>query len=258
MASAREIIYLSPPASVSMADRWYDIASVDHFWVRRRFEVLQRIGGDTISEARELAEIGCGSGLLQRQIEDRYNRKITGFDLNEYALTQNVSQRSEVCCYDIYEKNPALRCKFDVILLFDVLEHIAEEDGFLEALKHHLAPSGRLIVNVPAGQWAYSEYDRAAGHLRRYSIQSLRETALRNGFRVVNWSYWGLPLLPPLFLRKLWLSGQRDENSIISAGFDSRTDVINRCLHSWSKCEPIPQKLAGSSLMAILQVKDAL
>ncbi|MGA9885476.1 MAG: class I SAM-dependent methyltransferase [Candidatus Acidiferrales bacterium] len=254
MSSAREIVYLSPPAKVSMADRWYDIASVDHFWMRRRFEVLQRIAGHTISEAHELAEIGCGSGLLQRQIEDRYNRQITGFDLNEYALKQNVSQRSEVCCYDIYEKNPSLRCKFDVILLFDVLEHIADEDRFLEALKHHLAPAGYLVANVPAGQWAYSEYDRAAGHVRRYSIRSLRETARRNRFSAVNWSYWGLPLLPPLMLRKLWLSGQRDESKVISAGFDSRTEVINRSFRLLSKCEPIPQKLAGSSLMSVFQL----
>ena len=38
-ALARAIEYLSPPAAVSMADRWFEIASLDHFWVRRRFEV---------------------------------------------------------------------------------------------------------------------------------------------------------------------------------------------------------------------------
>src|ERR1700690_621622 len=124
--SPRKIEYLSPAAKVSMADRWFEIASVDHFWVRRRFEVLKRLENSLIAGAREMAEIGCGHGLLQRQIEDAFNREITGFDLNDYALKQNVSRRSRVCCYDIFQRNPALHEKYDAIFLFDVLEHIAD------------------------------------------------------------------------------------------------------------------------------------
>ena len=52
MTPPREITYLSAPAVVSMADRWYDIASVDHFWIRRRFKVLQVLAGGLVSEAR--------------------------------------------------------------------------------------------------------------------------------------------------------------------------------------------------------------
>jgi hypothetical protein len=53
--SRRQIEFLSPPAPVSMAEHWFEIASVDHFWVRRRFEVLQNLAGQTIRAARELA-----------------------------------------------------------------------------------------------------------------------------------------------------------------------------------------------------------
>jgi hypothetical protein len=74
MNSPRTITYLSPPAEVSMADRWFDVAAIDHFWIRRRFEVLQRLAGGLIASAREIAEIGCGHGLLQLQIEKAYDR----------------------------------------------------------------------------------------------------------------------------------------------------------------------------------------
>jgi hypothetical protein len=70
----RHIEYLSAPAEVSMADRWFEIASIDHFWVRRRFDVLRRLAGDWIANSRAMAEIGCGHGLLQRQIEDAYGQ----------------------------------------------------------------------------------------------------------------------------------------------------------------------------------------
>jgi 2-polyprenyl-3-methyl-5-hydroxy-6-metoxy-1,4-benzoquinol methylase len=248
-----QIQYLSPPAAVSMADQWYEIASIDHFWILRRFEVFRRLAGRLILAAREIAEIGCGHGLLQLQVEKAYGRQVTGFDLNEFALQQNVSQSSTICCYDIFQKDSSLRGLFDLIFLFDVLEHIADEDRFISAILFHLAPGGRIVVNVPAGQSLYSAYDRAAGHVRRYSIRALRGVAGRSNLEIRDWTYWGLPLLPALILRKFWLMGQRDKDKIISAGFDSRSRFINDLLGRLSGCEPIPQKLAGTSLMAVLQ-----
>src|SRR5580704_11179670 len=203
MTPPREITYLSAPADVSMADRWYDIASVDHFWIRRRFKVLHLLAGDLVSEAGTIAEIGCGNGILQRQIEDAFGKEVAGFDLNEAALKINVSRQSAVNCYDIFQKNETLRQRYNVIFLFDVLEHIADERGFLEALLYHLAPGGRLILNVPAGQWAFSEYDRAAGHVRRYSIRTLRDAAESTHLEITSWTYWGMPLAPTLLLKAL-------------------------------------------------------
>jgi SAM-dependent methyltransferase len=253
MTAVREITYLSPPAEVSMADQWYEIASIDHFWIRRRFKVLQQLAGGLISGARTIAEIGCGNGLVQRQIEEAYGKEVAGFDLNEAALKINVSCQSPVHCYDIFQKHATLREKFDVIFLFDVLEHIADERSFLDALLYHLAPGGHLILNVPAGQWAYSEYDQAAGHVRRYSIRTLRGAVEPAGLRIVNWTYWGLPLVPTVLVRKLWLMGKHGKDEIINAGFDSRSDSINRLMGLLAGCELTPQKLIGTSLMAVMR-----
>jgi hypothetical protein len=252
----RNVEYLSPPAAVNMSDGYFQIARTDHFWVHRRFHVLRHLAGDLLLSARQIAEVGCGHGLLQRQIEDGYRRSVTGFDLNEYGLKNNVSRTSRVCCYDIHQKDPQFQKKFDFILLFDVLEHIANEDAFLQAILYHMASEGNLVVSVPAGEWAYSGYDRAAGHVRRYSIHSLRKTTQRNGLRIQRWSYWGLPLLPVLLGRKVLLaSKQQDEGATYTSGFDSRTRGLNTVLGYLSSLEPIPQKLMGTSLMAILQTE---
>jgi 2-polyprenyl-3-methyl-5-hydroxy-6-metoxy-1,4-benzoquinol methylase len=248
--ASRAIEYLSRPAAVSMADSWFAISSTDHFWVRRRFAVLQRLAGHRISGARKMAEFGCGHGLLQRQIEDAYGREVTGFDLNECALRQSASRLSRVCCYDILQRDPALHNRFDVILLCDVLEHISDEAQFLRALSFHLAPGGTLIINVPAGQWAWSSYDIAAGHLRRYSLETLQRTVCASDYSLMEWSYWGLPLVPAALVRKLWLLGERDQNKIIAAGFDSRSETINHMMGLVSRFEWLPQKILGTSLMA--------
>ena len=253
MGESRAITYFSKPMEVSMADKWYEIATVEHFWIRRRFEILQKAAGEFIRNSDEMAEIGCGNGLLQRQIEDTFGRPVAGCDLNEYALKRNLSRQSQILCYDIFEKRPDLEKRFDLVFLFDVLEHIDAQKQFLEAIRFHMTPSGRLIINVPAGQWAFSQYDVAAGHVRRYSIKALREAVEASGLQLRQWSYWGLPLIPTLILRKLWLSGQRDKDKIISEGFNTRNKLIDGCLHTLSKCEPIPQKLIGTSLLAVFQ-----
>jgi SAM-dependent methyltransferase len=256
MTPAREIAYLSAPADVRMGNRWFEIAALDHFWVRRRFDVLRRLASDRIAAAREMAEVGCGNGLLQRQIEDAFGKDVAGFDLNDVALEQNVSRRSPLFCYDIHKVHPDFRQRFDVIFLFDVIEHIVEEQAFLNAVRFHLAPGGALVVNVPAGDWAFSPYDIAAGHVRRYDARSLEASAASAGFSMGTWTYWGLPLASSLLVRKLLLRGQTDPDQILEAGFGTRNGAVNAAMGLLARCEWIPQHTLGTSLMAVFMPRE--
>jgi SAM-dependent methyltransferase len=253
-ARNQSIIYTSPPAPVSMADTWYDIASIDHFWIRRRFRVLQKLADPLIREARQIAEVGCGNGLVQRCLEDYYHIEVAGFDLNEPALKRNVCRRSPLYCYDIHHRSEEFRGRFDVIIMFDVLEHIENDTSFLEEARFHLAKCGSIIINVPANQFLFSDYDRVVGHFRRYSMRSLERIAAESGLRIRCCTYWGATLIPFLILRKGILKfGKKKEEDIISYGLDPRAPFINRLLEWVSACEPIPQQLLGTSLMAVLE-----
>ncbi|MGP0018995.1 MAG: class I SAM-dependent methyltransferase [Candidatus Sulfotelmatobacter sp.] len=249
MPAERPIHYLTPPTPVSMGDWWFDIATADHFWIRRRFDVMRRLADNALQNSQSAAEIGCGNGLLQKGVEDHYGISITGFDLNEVALRKNVSRLSPLYCYDIHQRNPEFSARFDLLVLFDVLEHIDAEGDFLQSAKFHLSDSGILLVNVPAHQFLYSDYDRAAGHVRRYSANRLAKVAEENGFEISALSYWGLPLVPLLLARK-GVSMQRTDGK---AGFDTRGSTMNSLLAAVARCEPLPQKLLGTSLMAVLR-----
>jgi SAM-dependent methyltransferase len=252
---ARTITYITPPTSVSMTDWWYEIAHLNHFWIRRRFEVMRRLADPIIRQALCIAEVGCGNGLVQRQIEDYYGVLVAGFELNELALNQNCSRTSPLYCYDIRQRSKDFQSKFDLLLLFDVLEHIDQENMFLEALKHHMTASGRLLVNVPAHQFLYSGYDRVAGHVRRYSINYLEKVAAEAGFCVSSFTYWGFPMIPLLLLRKALVSLRRDEHTVISCGFDPGPSALNSALMFLARCEMLPQKFIGTSLMAVLEYR---
>ena len=83
---------------------------------------------------------------------------------------------------------------------FDVLEHIDDEQSFLAEIRRCLAPGGRVYLTVPAGRWLWSDDDVQAGHFRRYSCVTLKESLQRAGFRplLVSKMFSVLPL--PLFL----------------------------------------------------------
>jgi SAM-dependent methyltransferase len=248
-SQCRAVAYLSASTPVNMGDWWFDVATSDHFWIRRRFDIMRRLADSVIRSSRYAAEIGCGNGLLQRDIEDYYGISVAGFELNEVALQKNVSRLSPLYCYNIHQRNPEFRAHFDLLLLFDVLEHVEDESGFLQSVKFHLAESGTLLINVPAHQFFYSDYDRAAGHIRRYSVSQLAKVAERNGLKARAVTYWGLPLVPLLLLRKA-MSMQRSNGK---AGFDARGNTINTLLSFLARWEPLPQRLLGTSVMAVLE-----
>jgi hypothetical protein len=70
-------------------------------------------------------------------------------------------------------------------------------------------------------------------------------------------------MVPALLLRKLWFTGKRDpvgqqeKDQIISTGFSARSKALNRVLSLLSRCESIPQKYLGTSIMAVLEVDHA-
>ena len=238
-----------------MAESYFDLATPEHFWCRRRFEVLQRVAGDRMAAAQTVAEIGCGNGVLQRQIEDRWQHlSADGFDLHDGALRKNMARRGSVYCYDIHARAEEFRGRYDIVLMFDVLEHIEDQALFLESARFHVANGGAIILNVPALQWLYSPYDEVQGHKRRYSIHDLRDVGARNGFRVTDITYWGGPLVTVAALRKLTLMMARTPDQF-ATGFDPGSEFMNRWLYRFSRCEFLPQRIAGTSVMAVFDTR---
>jgi SAM-dependent methyltransferase len=252
--NSRPIIYATPPAPVSMGDPWFELATSNHFWIRRRFHVMDRMAGDVIRAGREVAEIGCGNGLVQQSIESHYGITVSGFDLNEFALKKSVCSQSQRYCYDIHQRSEDFRARFDVILLFDVLEHIPDENAFLQSIRFHLRDSGILLVNVPAFQSFYSNYDKVVGHFRRYNAGQLNAVLEKNGFAVRRATYWGAPLIPALVARKALLAVRHgSEKAVVSLGFDTGSRVVNSAMGLLARLEPIPQRLTGTSYMAVAE-----
>ena len=92
---------------------------------------------------------------------------------------------------NIYNKNFRSNLKkYDAILYLDVLEHIKNDRLEIKHAFKSLKKGGMLIINVPAFNYLYSEFDRDVGHFRRYSKKSLLRIFVNLKFKILKLVYY--------------------------------------------------------------------
>jgi SAM-dependent methyltransferase len=115
---------------------------------------------------------------------------------------------------------------YDLVALFDVLEHIPDDRGALAELAAKIAPGGRLLMTVPAMPWLWSAHDVAHHHHRRYTAQSLRAVLDAAGLEPLYLSYFNTFLFPLVAAARGWgkLRGREGGDDAIPS------PLINRAL----------------------------
>ncbi len=88
----------------------------------------------------------------------------------------------------------------EAVALFDVLEHIQDDEDFLIKLRSFMDKDASLYITVPAYMFLWSSEDDYAQHHRRYTLGALVSLLRRAGFSISYASYFFLPLVLPIFL----------------------------------------------------------
>lgn len=83
---------------------------------------------------------------------------------------------------------------------FNVLEHIPDDVQALRAAHRLVRPGGRVIMLVPAFEFAMSEFDRTVGHVRRYTKRSLARVYRDAGLDIERLHYVNAPGLLAWFV----------------------------------------------------------
>jgi 2-polyprenyl-3-methyl-5-hydroxy-6-metoxy-1,4-benzoquinol methylase len=190
--------------------------------------------------------------VVQQQLAAQTAWRSDGCDLNRAALARHQHGDGRVLYYDIHDCRPELRAKYDFLVLFDVIEHIAEPLPFLTAAAYHLKPGGYAFINVPACQSLFSQYDAVQGHHRRYDKKLLRQQLAAAGLTVCALRYWGMFLLPALLARKLYVDRKSSPEEIYRAGFRPPNQLMSALLSAALAGETfLPPMPLGTSLLAI-------
>ena len=85
---------------------------------------------------------------------------------------------------------------FDLVTLFDVIEHIKEDETSLQNCCSLLKPGGHIILTVPAFNFLWSQHDDENHHQRRYRRRDLLELSQRCGLTLNYVSYFNFWLFP--------------------------------------------------------------
>jgi 2-polyprenyl-3-methyl-5-hydroxy-6-metoxy-1,4-benzoquinol methylase len=252
-----EVEILSAIEGPAFPEGWYEIATSDHFWMEWRLRAFLTMA-ETLEVERGLSlrglDVGCGVGTFRRQLEETTSWTVDGADLIRAALEASQAKRGRNLLYDVNERRAGLAETYDLVFLFDVLEHVPDPARFLESSLFHLRPGGWLFLNVPALAALWSNYDTAAGHLRRYDRKSMRAALAADDLDVEDLRYWGLTMLPLLMARKLLLKLRpaADPDAVIRNGFRPPGAFVHGLLKTIMGAETtlVQRPPLGTSLLA--------
>jgi SAM-dependent methyltransferase len=90
---------------------------------------------------------------------------------------------------------------FDMVCVFDVLEHIENDRRAISELSRVCKPGGMIFITVPAYKFLWSSHDLVNHHFRRYTAGRLRKL-INKDFQPVYLSYFNSILFPPIALAR--------------------------------------------------------
>ncbi|MDS4068012.1 MAG: class I SAM-dependent methyltransferase [Candidatus Competibacter sp.] len=225
-----------------------------HWWfVGRRRIMSAVIDALNLPSNATILEVGSGTGGNLAMLS-KFG-KVSAIEPDDFAR-EWATRKSNVVVLKGYLPgelpfNPA---NFDLICLFDVLEHIESDIAALQSLRPLLKPRGQIVLTVPAYQWLWSSHDEELHHRRRYTATSLAACCQQAGYGISQLSYYNTLLFPVAvaarLLDRLLLRPK-------AAGTGIPPELINRLfltLFDLERYALLRLKLPfGVSLMAILK-----
>lgn len=177
----------------------------NNFWFVPRNRLITALLRRYFPAARTFMELGCGSGFVLSSVAAiKHWDRLVGSELHPSGLSiarQRLGGRAEFVQMDA--RDIPARDVFDVIGIFDVIEHIEEDEAVLAAMHRATCGGGGIMLAVPQHPWLWSEEDEAALHVRRYRRGELERKVKAAGFDLLfSGSY--TTLLLPLMVASRW------------------------------------------------------
>lgn len=169
----------------------------NHWWFVARRRVIAALIDRHLKKAPDVAilEAGCGSGGNLPMLGQFGRVDAFEYDATARAKATEKSQL-DVRFGALPDELPFDDRRYDLIGLFDVLEHVEADTASLAALGARLSDRGVILVTVPAFPSLWSRHDERHHHFRRYTRASLAEVAAKAGLRVRYASYFNFFLFP--------------------------------------------------------------
>lgn len=146
--------------------------------------------------ARRVLDIGCNQGMHSINAA-AHAQEVVGIDRDEQLLyVANFNAKWDgrknviFVAADADKLLPFADASFDVVMAFDVIEHLDERQLFLSEIRRVLVPGGTLLLSAPNSETGYKRLKKMAGlryycdptHVIEYTLDELRDECRRGGF----------------------------------------------------------------------------
>lgn len=188
----------------------------DYWWYRVRSRLLRTILEPYVGTPDRVLDVGSADGpsvgwLAARELK-------VALDIDRRGLEPGTG-----VCGSAMEL-PFGDESFEVVSAFDVLEHCEPEGAVVAELGRVLAPGGRLLISVPAYQWAWTDFDVENGHHRRYTRARAVSAVESHGLEVLRSSY-AFASTFPLFVAERAL--RRVRQAVGGTGARHPADIVS-------------------------------
>ena len=168
-----------------------------HWWFRGRRSVYLGLLHHHLKgqRPRRVLDLGCGFGGfldgLARDCKSVYPSDVSLESMRTCrARGYPLSTVGSGYCLPYQDE------AFDLVCMFDAIEHIPDDGRVMREAARVLQPGGLCLVTVPAYQFLYANNDRVAQHLRRYTRGRLRRLCLQAGLSVERNTHSNVFLFP--------------------------------------------------------------
>lgn len=115
----------------------------------RRMQFVKKTLGKKITEKTRLHEIGCALGIGLSALNAQLSTSVSGSDISKDAEAACREMGIPFYRSDSQGRHPLDYGQKDVVLIFDVIEHLSDISKFIAFLDELLPDDGHLVITTP-------------------------------------------------------------------------------------------------------------
>lgn len=168
-----------------------------HWWMRGRRRVCFGLLRHHLEERKpaRVLDLGCGNGGFLPGLAE-LGERVFPADISLDSLGHCSERGFPAGVVSDGYALPYADESFDLVCMFDAIEHIPDDHRVMREVARVLRPDGICFVSVPAYQFLFANNDRIAQHQRRYTRATLRTVYDQAGLGVERLSHMNVFLFP--------------------------------------------------------------
>lgn len=179
-----------------------------HWYYQSKFSFLRRTLEKLEAIPTQVVDVGAGSGFFAKKFAEHFKTsRIIAYDPN---YTQEFLVQNDKALYQDHLTLTDL-ANADVVLMIDVLEHIANPKSFLLDFTRQAKKGATFLITVPAFMILWSQHDVFLKHYRRYRIRDVQLLVKSSGLDVISSRYLYSTIFPIALLKRRLTSGARSD-----------------------------------------------